>query len=352
MLSGRARRRRLAWLASASIVGMCALGAPFASAQPSANDKAAAEALFDEGKKLLEAKKLPEACKAFEASQKLDAGVGTLLYLGDCYERVERFASAWATFREAAAMATTAQDDKRAQIARSRVDALDPKLFRLTFAVVERVPGLQIKRNGEVLSEATWGVPLPVDAGPQKIEASAPGYVTFSKTIDVPTTPGKETVAVPALERDPNAGRPAATASAQPTASVAPTTAPPVTPPPEERGQGLLIGGFVVGGLGVIGAAVTGALVGVASSKYSEGDDFCVDTVCSDQRGVTAAEDARTLGNAATGTLVGSLVLIATGATLVIVHFATEPSESSAAVQVGVAPRGDGATFGVWGSFQ
>ncbi|NUO49463.1 MAG: hypothetical protein HOV80_11460 [Polyangiaceae bacterium] len=344
-----ARWGALAVLTTAVMLAAVGFGPP-AEAQPSSNNKAAAEALFDEGKKQLEAGNLADACRAFEASQKLDAGVGTLLYLGDCYERTSRVASAWATFREAAAMAKTASDDKREQIARGRAEALEPKLYRLTVAVVDGVPGLEVKRNGEPLGDATWGVALPVDEGKQTIVASAPGYLTYEKTIEVPAGPGKETVAVPKLEPDPNASKPAPTTA--PTATAAPTSTPPVVPPKEERGNGLLIGGIVVGGLGVIGAAVTGALVGVASSTYAEGDDFCEGTICTDQRGVDSAEDARSLGDVATGTLIGSLVLIATGATLVIVHFATEPSTPSAAVEVGIIPRGDGATFGVWGRFQ
>ncbi len=345
-----ARWGALAVLTTAVMLTSAGFGPP-AEAQPSSNNKAAAEALFDEGKKLLEAGNFAEACRAFEASQKLDAGVGTLLYLGDCYERTNRVASAWATFREAAAMAKTAADDKREQIARSRAEALEPKLYKLTIAVIDRVPGLEVKRNGELLADATWGVALPVDAGKQTIVATAPGYLTYEKAIDVPEGPGKETVTIPKLEVDPNASKPAPTTTA--TATTAPTTAPPpVVPPKEERSQGLLIGGLVVGGLGVIGAAVTGALVGVASSKYAEGDDFCEGTVCTDQRGVDAANDARSLGDVATGTLIGSLVLIATGATLVIVHFATEPSTPSAAVEVGIMPRADGAALGVWGRFR
>src|SRR6185437_15434982 len=97
------RRRR--WQA---VLGLCAVGAALglwtgerpARAQ-NASDKAAAEALFDAAKKLYADKKYAEACTRFDASEKLDRGIGTLLYLADCYEHVGRTASAWATFREA-----------------------------------------------------------------------------------------------------------------------------------------------------------------------------------------------------------------------------------------------------------
>ena len=340
-------RRLLALARSAGLLGVLSLGPRGALAQ-SANDKAAAEALFDEGKKLLEQDRTAEACKAFEASQKLDAGVGTLLYLADCYERTDRFASAWATFREAAAMAKTAADDKREQIARGRADALEGKLFKLTVSAQDPVPGLVIKRDGEPLGPSAWGVGLPIDAGTHALEASAPGYVSFARKVEVPKTAGSETVVIPRLEKDEEATRPPDVPPPTTTGAPPPTT-PPI-PPPEERGSGLLIGGLVVGGLGVVGLAVTGALAGVASSKYAEGDDACEGTVCSDPAAVEQANDARQLGDVPPGTFIAGLGLAAIGATLVIVHFATAPDEGGA-TQVGFSASPDGGRLGVWGRF-
>ena len=57
---------------------------------------ATAQALFDEGKRLHKDKNFQEACPKFEASHRIDPGLGTLLYLGDCYEEIGRTASAWA----------------------------------------------------------------------------------------------------------------------------------------------------------------------------------------------------------------------------------------------------------------
>src|SRR5688500_5523674 len=85
-----------------------------AAAQASASDKAAAEALFDQGLRLMKQNSFSEACPKLEESNRIDPAVGTLLYLGECYERVGKTASAWATFREAASLATNSSQPDRA----------------------------------------------------------------------------------------------------------------------------------------------------------------------------------------------------------------------------------------------
>ena len=81
------------WLAFALVSSVGWVASP-AFAQSGSN-KAAAEALFSEGRSLASAGKCDEAIPKFQASQKLDPGIGTLLNLADCYEKVGRTASAW-----------------------------------------------------------------------------------------------------------------------------------------------------------------------------------------------------------------------------------------------------------------
>src|SRR5262249_8883682 len=83
------------------VVGFC-IGAPRAFAQ---SVSVQAQSLFDEGRKLLKAGKLAEACAAFESSQKLDPAVTTLLNLADCREQNHQFATAWGAFVDAKRMA-------------------------------------------------------------------------------------------------------------------------------------------------------------------------------------------------------------------------------------------------------
>src|SRR5687768_6154338 len=95
----------------------CVAFAPrLASAQ---GDKATAEALFAEGRRLMSSGDFKTACPKFAASQKLDPGLGTSLNLADCYEKSGKTASAWAEFRDAAAAAHRVGSKDREQVARA-----------------------------------------------------------------------------------------------------------------------------------------------------------------------------------------------------------------------------------------
>jgi hypothetical protein len=74
-----------------------ALGAAslaFVATTALAADPPAAQALFERGKTLLDQRRVDDACRAFEESQRLDPGIGTLFHLADCEERRGRTATA------------------------------------------------------------------------------------------------------------------------------------------------------------------------------------------------------------------------------------------------------------------
>ncbi len=341
-------RPRLASVASVGLIVGLVLAAPTSAHAQTAAEKAAAEALFDEGKKLVDTGQMAEACPKFEESQRLDAGLGTLLYLADCYERAGRTASAWATFREAAATARAANQADREQIARARAEALEAKLHRLALRVDDASEGLTLTRveaktgRREPLARATWGVALPIDPGSYRLEASAPGKAAWSSAIEVPATAGTTTTVVPVL----------AAGAASPAAPVlAPSAAAPPARPtegPGSPGSTERAFGITLGAAGIASLAVSGVFTAIALSNDGDADDLCGDgDTCASAEGVAASEDAVAMGNVATALFVVGGALVATS--VVIYLTAPDAGIASAAARrhVAVEPSARGADAGL-----
>jgi hypothetical protein len=187
-----------------TLIASCCAAALIAATRPSvaqsAGNKAAAEAIFEQGKLLMQSGEYKEACVKFEASQKLDEGIGTLLYLADCYEKLGRTASAWASFKEAASMAGARGQESRHKLATQRANALEPVLVKLTIEVAtgnEAILGFEVRNDGVVIPPAQYAAPVPVDPGNHRVEASAPGKRTHSEVVSV--TAGAARVTIPVL---------------------------------------------------------------------------------------------------------------------------------------------------------
>jgi serine/threonine-protein kinase len=256
----------------------------------SAGDKAAAEALFDEAKRLMAEKKWALACPKLADSQRLDPGVGTLLNLALCFKENGQTASAWTTYREAAAQARVANQTDRETHARGEAAALEKRLTRLLIDVspqVTSLPGLVIKRDGAVVPGGLFGIAAPVDPGirvidvtasgkkPVHLEVKAEGAGITTKISILPmqdALPGEAPAPAPDAA-PPAATMPAATTPAPPDAAppVAPTSPPPGTGE-AKPGNGQRIAGYVVGGVGVLGLA-TGTWFGLLSNAQSQAAD-------------------------------------------------------------------------------
>ena len=179
-------------LAVATVIGVIS-GPLVPLAARAADDKAAAEALFDEARRLMADKRYGDACPKLEASQRLDPGVGTMLNLADCYEKNGQTASAWAQFRETISAARKAGSLEREEIARSRARELEPKLSYLTIVTWQGQEVL-VQRDGTTIDAAVLGTPIPVDPGKHEVVASAEGKRSWTTTVEVPTTRARATV--------------------------------------------------------------------------------------------------------------------------------------------------------------
>jgi hypothetical protein len=336
-MAGQRRLRPLAALASASLLFL-ATSSVFA--QASASDKAAAEALFDQGVLLMKQKSYAEACPKLEESQRVDPAVGTLLYLAECYERTGRTASAWATFREAASAAGNTGQQDRARVADKRAKDLDAKISRLSVEVppdVAKLPGVTVKRGNQRMEPALYGTPLPVDPGKYRIEASAPGYETYVSEVNVPAGGANATVRVPVLVKAADTGAPPApspVAASDAGQAQAPTPASSNNltlgiNDTRKTGAGLSgqqVVGLVIGGVGVVGLGV-GSFFGVrAIARNSDAEEHCPrGALCDDAEGeklTDQAQEAAVISNIA---FAAGAALLATGGVLYLTGGREEP---------------------------
>lgn len=334
------RRRSSFGLGGVSLV--CLLFSAAAHAQ-SASDKAAAESLFDEGKKLVESGKVAEACPKFAESLRLDSGIGTMLYLADCYERAGQTASAWAQFREAAAAARR-EGDAREKIARKRATRLEPKLSKLSIHVSSPIPGLEVRRDGELVSQTLWDSAVPVDPGKHAVTASAPGKKPWEGSVEVASDGASASAEVPALEDAPASAveRPAA---GPPSSSVTPPMdqAPPSTKKGAQTQRYIGIG---VAGAGVIGIGL-GSFFGLkAKSTLDDSNNHCRSDNHCDAEGVQGRDDAHSQATISTIAFIAGGAALAGGAVL---YFTAPKSRTTVGLAPAAGPRAQGLT--VYGRF-
>ncbi len=299
---------------------------------------AAAQALFDDAKRLMGEQRYDEACPKLAESNRLDPGTGTLLNLGVCYEQAGKTGSAWSAFKQAQLMGRREGREDRVTFAAAGIARLEPRLSRLTVSVppAARVAGLVVTRDGLPISEATFGSPLPVDPGTHQVIARAPKHEQWAQTVVVGEAADHETIQVPALVPSPVAP------------PLAPTPRPTSPPGPAQEGDDgatQRTAGFVVAGIG--GAATAAGLVfgGLAISAESDADELCGDgaVACPTQEGRDATDSAHRSATLANGFTFGGLGLVAVGLTVALLA-PSEPAEpqQQAAVYPWLGPAGGG----------
>lgn len=293
------------------------LARPAAAQQPSPLQQQA-DALFAEGRELLEKGKFPEACAKLARSAELSAAVGTLTNLGYCNEQIGKFRSAMNAYAEAETLATAVGDTKRAAFARERLAAVEPKAPKLVLRLVPpEAPGLTLKRNGTPMLKTDLDRPIPVDPQDYGIEAAAPGFVTWKGAVVVRGDGAVVTIMVPPLERE------AAHAEAA-------------------HGETFGMKRVAAVGLGALSLFALGGGVAVglaAKSRYDDAADHCDATGC-DATGASIQSGAAAQGNVATA-LIALGLLSGGGAVYLWLTGAPERQPAAArAVRLDVTPRG------------
>jgi serine/threonine-protein kinase len=338
-----------------------------------AGDSPAAQALFDDAKRLMKAGRYDEACPKLQESQKLDGGMGTQFHLADCWQHIGRSASAWSLFREVESQAHALGQAARERVAHDRATALQPFLSNLV--IVPRDDGqtvaMEVRRDGTVVERSQWRVSVPVDPGPHVVALAAANKRPWQTNVDVPPNGKTVTVELPALATLPDlVPPPPAVAAAPPPAPAAPAVpvAPPVPgraapqrgvtsemPPSEEEATlenpgatQRALGWFFVGG-GVVGLAASTYFGAKWIDDRNSQAPHCPRAQC-DPTGIVYRDDARrqaataevTLAGGAASLVIGTiLVVTAPSPRLVLKNFASiEVAPIAAPTQAGVAVRG------------
>jgi serine/threonine-protein kinase len=323
-------RRRRAEL-RAKLLGAClgvavSLASVGARAADTDSRRQAAEALFQQGKDLLEAGHATKACAKFEASEALDEGLGTLLFLGECYELVGKTASAWRAFSAAADRAERQGDARRGGLARIRAAALEPGLATLQVraaAQTRAVAGLEVRLNGNVFDPRDLDGRVPIDPGDVTLEVTAPEHDRWEARLEIRPGPSNAVIDIPRLESHDGGGE----------RSIRPERGSPRDEPSETEhgGNGFTTWAIALGAVGVAGVAV-GVYLGLdavsTADRSRERNNCPLEDRCY-AGGLKLRDDARSHAHLAD-------VVTGSGAALLlggVVLFLVAPSEPDAHVR-------------------
>jgi len=306
-----------------SVTMVLTASAPFAFAQGS--DAATAQALFEEGRALLQAGKAAQACPKLAESHRLDPGTGALLALALCHEQENKLASAWAEFNEVQGRANREGRPDRSRLAQEHAAALRGRLSTLLIQVppdVASLAGLEIRRNGVPLGRGAWNVAVPVDGGSYAIKASAPGKKAWESSVWVKPESDRALTTVPSLAEEPKtAGLPPVAGRA----GMGPGPRLVTTADHPEPSRGMSVGGYFLS----------------SALKYkSASSTDCVDDFCHDD-GLFNRDQAVRRGNIATVLGIVGGTLAAGGLTLIIFgHSGKKEQPSSLSASFGAVPGG------------
>jgi hypothetical protein len=291
---------------------------------------AAAQVLFEQGRDLLRAGKVAEACPKLAESQRLDPATGTLLALATCHEAEGKLASAWAEFSGVVTRAGREAQVERERWAKQRLQDLKPRLSTLELQIPSELAGLcgaEVRRDGVLLGKEAWNVPVPVDGGGYRITATAPGRAPWEAVVQVKQESDVVTLRLPELSSTPAR---ASTSKADSASASRPANAS-VAAPPDGGDHAWSTSqriGVVSLGAGLAAWGAAGALAYTAKAKSGE------------------SPNARTYGNWATGLAIGGGVAVASGLGLLLFAGSSKGRSATLARQLSVGAASNGVELG------
>jgi hypothetical protein len=292
---------------------------------------AEAEAMFREGKRLLEQQDFTHACPKLAESYRLDPATGALLALAVCHEGQGKTATAWAEYSDVASRAKAEGRSDREAAAREKIAALGSKLSTLTISVppdVGSIEGFRVQRDGADVGPAVWGVAIPVDPGTHVVEATGMAKSAWRTTVVVGALADKKSIEVPRLvemvqEGKAGFGVEAQRAGPQMAPAVpnvilqgSPASRPePTPPPPPPRGRYFKTYSIVLGAAGGAALAAGGIVWLISNNRFDNLQTEC-NNGCTIEDRQAKINDIVTLDKWAAGLAISGGILAGTAAVL------------------------------------
>jgi hypothetical protein len=216
-----------------------------------------------------------------------------------CEERLGRLVAALGNYELAAADARAENADLVAEEVEGRLEALRRRIPRITVRRGEGAENAAVSLDGVAIGDQVLGTPMPADPGPHLVEATAPGFKPFRKSLRL-VEQQRETVEI-TLEAEP---------------APLPKTSAPL--PPRVQARGLRTAAFVVGGAGVLSLGASGLFFGLRARKISELDKACPNRTCPSSAQQDDIDAGRLYTTAANLTLAVGAAALAGGVVLLI----------------------------------
>ncbi len=275
------------------------------------SDTAAAHSLHQLGEALMRMGDLDEACPKLEQSLAAEVSSETALLLALCHDKQGKLASAWAGYRQAAVMLRAAGRDADAHQAAERALDLGPKVPKLTIVPAQRVPGMEIWRDGVKFGAGVFGVPVAINPGKHTVDVRAAGYQSWSTELSIGANGDRPIVAVPPLRKL--------------------SSGPQTGPTTEGSGRSwLFTTGVISAGAGAASVGL-GAILGLVAARdirTAESDEtLCgADRQCSDE-GYALVERADREALGATIAIAAGSVAVVAGFVLVVLDTGLQTAE-------------------------
>lgn len=143
-----------------------------------------ADRLFAEGRKALTAEDPKKACELFEEAIKLDVtATGTMLNLGLCYEKLQKYASSLYWFRKAQAAAFENKLTDYENAAKEHTQLNAPKVSVLTITLAGAADA-DIRLDGKKVEPTDYGR-VEVDSGSHELVARTTGKKKVTQTVSI-----------------------------------------------------------------------------------------------------------------------------------------------------------------------